>query len=71
MPITIFATEHADVTKLSCRSCGEKVKGVGLLPHSSIQGLSFKCRRCGMLWEVNATPEKKETNSEKSQDPQR
>ena len=69
MPITIFATEHADVTKLACKACGEKVKGVGLLPHSCIRGLSFKCRRCGRLWEVNASDEK--VNTEKEPKPTR
>lgn len=58
MPISIFATEKADVTKLACRTCGEKIRGVGLLPNSNISGLSFKCRRCGALWEVKASPDK-------------
>ena len=71
MPINVYETGFADVTKLSCRACGEKLKNVGLLPHSNVQGLSFKCRRCGKLWEVNATPERKEENTEKSQNPQR
>ena len=70
MPITIIPTEKTDVTKLVCPACGEKVKGVGLKPNSRTQGFSFKCRRCGELWEVNSTPDLQQ-NKQQSQNPKR
>ena len=70
MSIMITPTEKTDVTKLVCPGCGEKVKGVGLKPNSITQGLSFKCRRCGELWEVNSAPDN-QTNISQSQSPKR
>lgn len=70
MPILITKTIKSDVTKIICPSCGEKVKGVGLKPNSRTSGLSFKCRRCGELWEVNSTPDN-QSNISQSQNPKR
>ena len=38
--------------KIACPECGEKVPRVGLLLGSKIKGLTFRCRKCGRLWEV-------------------
>ena len=48
----IFPIEASEVTKLACPHCKEKVHGVGLSKESKIEGLSFRCRRCGFLWGV-------------------
>ena len=47
MAIVIRSTERQEITKIVCPDCGEKVKGVGLLKKSKIEGLAFRCRRCG------------------------
>jgi uncharacterized Zn finger protein len=44
--------ETAEVTKISCPKCNEKVPRVGLLKGSKVEGLTFKCKRCGSFWEV-------------------
>lgn len=44
--------EAAEVTKISCPKCNEKVPRVGLLKGSKVEGLTFKCKRCGSFWEV-------------------
>ena len=54
MPITITPTERKDITKLVCPECGERLRSVGLLSGSKIEGLTFKCRRCGKLWNVKS-----------------
>lgn len=58
MPIIIKPAEKAEVTRLTCRECGEKLRGVGLRRDSRIEGLSFKCKRCGKLWSVLTTETK-------------
>jgi transposase-like protein len=57
MALQIVATERTEVTKLVCPECGEKVKQVGLRKDSTIEGLSFKCKRCGRYFEVKTTKE--------------
>lgn len=47
MPIIITPTERQEITKIVCPDCKEKVKGVGLLKDSKIDGLTFRCRKCG------------------------
>lgn len=50
---TITPAETAStLTKIACPECGEKIPRVGLLRGSKIEGLTFRCRRCGRLWEV-------------------
>ncbi len=41
-----------DVKRISCPSCKEKIHGVGLTRGAKVDGLTFKCRRCGRFWEV-------------------
>ena len=47
MSIIISPTEKQEITKIVCPDCKEKVKGVGLLKDSKIDGLTFRCRKCG------------------------
>lgn len=47
MPISITPTNKKDITKIICPDCGERVRGVGLEKDSKIDGLVFRCRRCG------------------------
>lgn len=49
---TITPTVESDITKIVCPYCKEKVPRIGLQKESKIQGLTFKCRKCGKLWEV-------------------
>jgi len=47
--VSVTITDHADkgeVTRLFCRECGEKLRGVALQKGSSIKGLTFVCKRC-------------------------
>ena len=55
MPVTIKRAASADITKIVCPECGERVKCVGLLKDSRIEGLTFRCKRCSQLWEVQTT----------------
>jgi transposase-like protein len=60
MAVQIIPTDKTEVTKLVCPACGERVKQVGLHKGSIISGLSFKCKKCGMYWEVKTTKDVKE-----------
>lgn len=50
--ICIKPTDTAEITKLVCPHCNEKLPRIGLRKGSKIEGLTFRCRRCGLLWEV-------------------
>lgn len=52
MPIMIKRTDRKDITKIVCPGCGERVRGVGVLKESRIEGLTFKCKRCHSAWEI-------------------
>ena len=54
MPITITRAQKNEITKIVCPDCNEKVRFVGLLKESKIEGLTFKCKRCGELWAVKS-----------------
>ena len=49
---TITPAKESEVTKLVCPHCHEKVPRIGIKKDSKLEGLTFKCRRCGLLWEV-------------------
>ena len=40
-------TEKNEITKIICSKCGEKLKGVGLEKESRVEGLVFRCKKCG------------------------
>lgn len=50
--LKIEPIEQSEITRLVCPACKEKVPRVGLLKRSKIIGLSFKCRKCGRIWEA-------------------
>lgn len=50
--LLIAPTMESEITKIVCPHCNEKVPRFGIKKGSNIQGLTFKCRRCGKLWEV-------------------
>ena len=50
--IVMTETKPQEVTKLSCPACKEQVSRVGLIKGSTVDGLSFKCKKCGKLWVV-------------------
>lgn len=52
--LTITPAHGSAITKIICPECNEKIPRIGLLPGSKIQGLTFKCKRCGALWEVKS-----------------
>lgn len=48
MPISIIPSEKkTEIKKIICPDCGEKLKGIGLLPDSRVEGLVFRCKKCG------------------------
>lgn len=56
----MLKTEKIEATKVSaihCYSCGEKFPRLGLLPNSDVNGLTFRCKRCGELNLVTAKSE--------------
>lgn len=54
MPLTITPTEKQDITRIVCPECKDKVRFIGLLKESKIEGLTFKCKRCSKLWTVKS-----------------
>lgn len=45
-------TVKSEITKITCPECGEKLRGVGLEKDSRVDGLVFRCKRCGAYWAV-------------------
>jgi predicted RNA-binding Zn-ribbon protein involved in translation (DUF1610 family) len=52
--VTIFPAEPQEVTSLECPACKQRVARIKLCKDSVIEGLTFKCKRCGRLWGVRA-----------------
>lgn len=50
--LSITPTEKSDITRIECPCCKEKLPRVGLQKDSKIDGLTFKCRKCGKLFSV-------------------
>ncbi len=50
----IIPAEETEITKIVCPDCKERVPKIGIKKDSTIKGLTFRCRRCGKLWEVQA-----------------
>ena len=48
----ITPTVQSEITKIVCPNCNEKVPRVGLQKDSKVQGLTFRCKKCGRLWTV-------------------
>ncbi len=53
--LTITPTEEKPITRLVCPKCREKVPRIGLTKDSKIEGLTFKCKRCGTFWKVKSS----------------
>lgn len=45
-------TKKNEITKIVCSNCGEKVKNVGLEKDSKVDGLIFRCKKCGAYMTV-------------------
>lgn len=58
MSMQVVPAHRDEVTKIICPDCGEKVKGVGLLKGSRVEGLVFRCKKCGAYKEVRSKSEK-------------
>lgn len=52
--LTITPAVNTAITKIVCPACGERAARIGLLPGSKVEGLTFKCRKCALLWEVKS-----------------
>lgn len=50
--LKISPTTESEITKIVCPKCREKLARVGIEKGSRIEGLTFRCRRCGNLWSV-------------------
>ena len=57
MSMTVRRAPCTEITKIVCPDCGERLKGVGLLKNSKIEGLTFRCKRCAQIWEVQTDKE--------------
>ena len=57
----IVPSKEQSVRRIACPFCEEKIKGIGVLPGGSIDGLAFKCKRCGKFWEVKQNSGEKNT----------
>lgn len=59
MSICVQPTERrsdkGEITRIKCPYCGERVHGVGLLKNSHVDGLVFRCHRCGAFMSVSTT----------------
>lgn len=67
----IRPAKESEITKIVCPDCRERLPRIGLLKDSNIKGLTFKCGRCGKLWEVTASPNLPVDRTEMSQCPKR
>ena len=47
--------EKSGFTKIVCPDCGEKVRGIGLEKDSKVEGLVFRCKKCGAYKAVKTT----------------
>ena len=52
--LKIVPAKESEVTRIKCPHCNERVARVGVKKDSKCEGLTFRCRRCGMLWEVKS-----------------
>ena len=52
--LSYTAAEPSSITKLVCPVCKERVPRIGLLSDSRITGLTFKCKKCGRMWQVES-----------------
>ncbi len=59
MPLEITNCQREEMTRVICPDCGEWVRGIWLLKSSRIEGLIFRCSRCGAHKKVRAEPEEK------------
>ena len=48
----IYPAEESEITKILCPKCKERVPRIGFVKGSKIEGLTFRCKRCGNLWRV-------------------
>lgn len=48
----IAPAEKGELTKLYCPRCSERVRGVALLKGSTVDGLTFTCKRCRIVYGV-------------------
>ena len=52
--LEIIPTEASAVKRIACPQCGEKLPRVGLKRDSHIEGLTFRCGKCGTMNEVKS-----------------
>lgn len=52
--LRIEPAKESEVTRIKCPHCNERVSRVAIKKGSKCEGLTFRCRRCGMLWEVKS-----------------
>ena len=43
-----------EFTKLFCPKCNERVQRIVLAKGSKVNGLKFKCKKCGEFWRVTS-----------------
>lgn len=50
--LEIVPTDATAVRRIACATCHEKLPRVGLKKDSRIEGLTFRCGKCGTFNEV-------------------
>ena len=45
--------DKGEITRIICPDCGERVRNVVLLKNSHVDGLEFRCHRCGAFMSVS------------------
>ena len=50
--IEIIPVEPSEIRRIECPKCGRKLPQVGLKKDSKIDGLTFRCGKCGAFHEV-------------------
>ena len=61
--LIVIPAEASEVTRLKCPECKEKLPLVGVKKDSRIDGLCFKCKRCGALWSVKTVNDNRITET--------
>lgn len=50
--LKIEPAKESEITRIKCPHCNERVARVGIEKGTKNEGITFRCRRCGMLWKV-------------------
>ena len=53
MKIIITEAKHdPNIKKICCTFCGERIHGLGLHDGATVDGVSYRCKRCSKVLEI-------------------